>query len=610
MNASSRRTLRLGITAGLSLGAIVGLVGCADQAEPVQVDESNGVSFNGLSWNGVSFNGVSFNGVSFNGVSFNGLSWNGLSWNGLSWNGVSFNGVSFNGVSFNGLESSTPLSTTSGLMTTEGGREFVKYMVRLAYPNGASLTTRDQYNNPYTFQGGLGIAPQVETGTCDPGCQEALTGAMLAHINNSGLHVNIWLDGPDSGVGWGSDPSYPYQEGVYFGNMFAANMPSYYCAGRDLSAGDAMGRLGSPWGNNNGVLTSPYGWQWDGVNSQNVPVYCSNAGNVYCTQQNEGFSSCSDPYGGSTHPRWYHPVTVYRNFESSMLYKICNKYGKCLGVIGGSTAAGADVEQRAYSAAAGQTWQILQVSPGNYKIINKTSGMALTATGSTVEQQAYTGASNQIMPMNYISADRGFANVKASSNTAAIFMAASNASGDGVAVVATTAYPADSGSPDGGKWSFTAIGPGTIDPGRSYRLVPQHATGMSIDVAYGSTSNGTPVQQYSSWNGDPQKLFVADAGKGRVKLTMKLNRNKCIGPVGGSMAVGTMMEVQDCNGSNSQAWITGETTAGSGVFMMKNVANANMCLDVAGSSGAAGARMDLWTCTGANNQLFGAQVAP
>jgi hypothetical protein len=293
-----------------------------------------------------------------------------------------------------------------------------------------------------------------------------------------------------------------------------------------------------------------------------------------------------------------------------MLYKICNKYGKCLGVIGGSTAAGADVEQRAYSAAAGQTWQILQVSPGNYKIINKTSGMALTATGSTVEQQAYTGASNQIMPMNYISADRGFANVKASSNTAAIFMAASNASGDGVAVVATTAYPADSGSPDGGKWSFTAIGPGTIDPGRSYRLVPQHATGMSIDVAYGSTSNGTPVQQYSSWNGDPQKLFVADAGKGRVKLTMKLNRNKCIGPVGGSMAVGTMMEVQDCNGSNSQAWITGETTAGSGVFMMKNVANANMCLDVAGSSGAAGARMDLWTCTGANNQLFGAQVAP
>jgi hypothetical protein len=216
--------------------------------------------------------------------------------------------------------------------------------------------------------------------------------------------------------------------------MFATNMPSYYCAGRDLSAGDAMGRLGSPWGNNNSVLTSPYGWQWDGVNSQNVPVYCSNPGNVYCTVQNEGFSSCNDPNGGSTHPRWNHPVTVYRNFESSMLYKICNKYGKCLGVLGGSTAAGTDVEQRSYSASAGQTWQILQVSPGNYKIINKTSGMALTATGSTVEQQPYTGASNQIMPMNYISADRGFANLKTASNTSAIFIATNNASGDGVVV--------------------------------------------------------------------------------------------------------------------------------------------------------------------------------
>jgi hypothetical protein len=610
MNAASRRTLRLGITAGLSLGAIVGLVGCGEQTDPVQQDDAAGISFNGISYNGISYNGISYNGISYNGISFNGLSFNGISFNGLSYNGISYNGISYNGISFNGLESSTPLSKTSGLMTTEGGREFVKYLVRIAYPNGASLTTQDQYGKSYTFQGGLGVAPQVETGSCDANCQEALSGTMLAHINNSGLHVNIWLDGPDNGVGWGSSSDFPFQEGVYFGNLFASNMPGNYCAGRDLSAGDAMGRLGSPWGNNSGVLSSPYGWQWDGVNNQNVPVYCSSSGNVYCTQQNEGFSSCNDPYGGSNHPRWNHPVTVYRNFESTMLYKICNKYGKCLGVIGGSTTAGTDVEQRSYSGAAGQTWSILQTSPGYYKIINKTSGMALTMNGTTVEQQPFTGASNQIMPMNYISADRGFANLKTSSNTSAIFMSSGNAGGDGVAVQATTSYPSDAGSPDGAKWSFTAIGPATIDPGRSYRLVPQQATNMSIDVLNGSTSNGTPVQQYSSWNGDPQKLFIADAGKGRVKITMKANRNKCIGPVGGVVAAGAAMEVQDCNGGNSQAWVTGETAVGSGVFMMKNVANTNICLDVAGASGASGARMDLWTCSGNNNQLFAAQVAP
>jgi alpha-galactosidase len=91
---------------------------------------------------------------------------------------------------------------------------------------------------------------------------------------------------------------------------------------------------------------------------------------------------------------------------------------------------------------------------------------------------------------------------------------------------------------------------------------------------------------------------------------MKANRAKCIGPVGGVVAANTLLEVQDCNGSNSQAWITGETTAGSGIFMMKNVANANLCLDVQNASSANNARMDIQTCTGNNNQLFAAQVAP
>ena len=38
MNASVKRTLRLGITAGLSLGAIVGMIGCAEETDQVELD--------------------------------------------------------------------------------------------------------------------------------------------------------------------------------------------------------------------------------------------------------------------------------------------------------------------------------------------------------------------------------------------------------------------------------------------------------------------------------------------------------------------------------------------------------------------------------------------
>ena len=533
-----------------------------------------------------------------------------------SYNGVSYNGVSYNGVSFNGLSTTGALSSNSGLMTTEGGREFVKYLVKIAYPAGHTLTKQDQFGNSYTFEGNLGVAPEAETGTCDLSCQERISGAMLAHVNNSGLHVGIWLVGPDAGVGWGSSPDYPFQEAAYFGNLFAQNMPGNYCTGKNMGAGDSKGRLGSPFGNNSAIMNAPYGWQWDNASAQNVPSYCVNTLNASagCTVQNEGFSSCADPQPQppyTTGHTWTHPVTVYRNFEPTMLYKICNKNGggtKCLGVVGGSTASGANVEQRAYTGAAGQTWVITQVAPGNYKIINKTSGMSLDVTGAPimngtqVAQKPYT---NQQFPIQYSANNPGFANLKLASNSSYSFWT-NWSSTDGSLIKAVAGME----SADSALWSFTAIGPIAIDPGRTYSLVPQHAPTKSIEVVYGSTSNGTPIQQYDTWGGDQQKFFVADAGKGNVKLTMKVNRNKCLGPQGGVTSNGTRLEVQDCNGGNAQAWISGETAQGSGVFMFKNVAAPGLCLDVRGGVTSNGATVDLVTCSGANNQLFAARLAP
>src|SRR5262245_48207334 len=484
MNASAKRTIRLGLTVGLSLGAIVGIVGCSDQMDQVGVDEAAAIqSENGFNFNGMAFNGFNFNGFSFNGFSYNGMNFNGMAFNGMSFNGMSFNGMSFNGMSFNGLSTSGGLSSTVGLMTTEGGRQFVDYMVKIAYPAGHSLTKQDQYGKSYTFQGALGVAPEVENGICDVDCQEKLSAALLAHVNNSGLHVGIWLVGPDNGIGWGSSPDFPFQEAAYFGNLFGGNMPGNYCSGKGLGAGDSKGRLGSPFGNNNAILNAPYQWTWDGSSNQNVPQPCVQQGQTRCTVQNEGFSSCWDP---GANRAWNHVVTVYRNFEPTMIYRICNKNGgKCLGVVGGATG-NANVEQRAYTGEIGQTWQIAQVSSGLYKIINKSSGMSLDVSGTQVVQRPYAG---QAFPINYFADQSGFGNLKLNGSSNVMWTNWSNT--DGALV---TTIDGGQASADASKWSFTAIGPIALDPGKPYKLAPKHAPTKAIDIAGGSQNNGTAVQ--------------------------------------------------------------------------------------------------------------------
>jgi hypothetical protein len=282
-----------------------------------------------------------------------------------------------------------------------------------------------------------------------------------------------------------------------------------------------------------------------------------------------------------------------------MLYRICNKNGgKCLGVVGGATG-NANVEERAYSGAPGQTWTITQVSTGLYKIINKTSGMSLDVSGTNVVQRPYA---SQAFPISYFADQSGFATLKLNGSTNVMWTNWST--NDGTLV---TTVDQGQASADSSKWSFTAVGPIAIDPGFAYRLVPQSAPTKSIDLAYGSTANGTAVQQYDSYSTDGQHLVLKDAGKGNVKLSPKAAPNKCIGPKGHAKTPGTKLEVQDCTGGDDQAFITGETAAGSGVFMLKVVGAPGLCVDVSGGSTANGALMQIINCTGGPNELFGAK---
>ena len=127
----------------------------------------------------------------------------------------------------------------------------------------------------------------------------------------------------------------------------------------------------------------------------------------------------------------------------------------------------------------------------------------------------------------------------------------------------------------------------------SHRLSPLTAPAKSIEVYAGSTTNGTAVQQFTTWDGDSQKFKILASGS-NWKLVMKLNSNKCVGPRLNQTTAGTWLEVQDCNGSNTQAW-TVTPDVQTGAFKFKNVA-ANRCLDVTGASTAEAARMQLYDC--------------
>ena len=145
--------------------------------------------------------------------------------------------------------------------------------------------------------------------------------------------------------------------------------------------------------------------------------------------------------------------------------------------------------------------------------------------------------------------------------------------------------------------SYTPV----FDAAYRYSLAPMSSNGKAVDVPSGSTNNGTVLQQYSALNIDSQKFTIQKSGS-NWKIAMKANTNKCFGPQGNGTANATRIEVQDCNGSNNQAWaITAD--ANTGAFQLKNVA-ANRCLDVSGGSTGDGAPIQLWDCHGQGNQRF------
>ncbi|WP_052413988.1 ricin-type beta-trefoil lectin domain protein [Streptomyces glaucescens] len=115
--------------------------------------------------------------------------------------------------------------------------------------------------------------------------------------------------------------------------------------------------------------------------------------------------------------------------------------------------------------------------------------------------------------------------------------------------------------------------------------------GKCLDVAAGSTADGTAVQLHTCNGSAAQRWTVAADGSVRAL-------GKCLDVTGGSTADGARVQLYTCNGTGAQRW-----TYDAATHDLVNTA-ADKCLDITGNSSADGTRAQIWTCTGGANQKW------
>ncbi|MEU9289535.1 ricin-type beta-trefoil lectin domain protein [Streptomyces sp. NPDC048275] len=142
-----------------------------------------------------------------------------------------------------------------------------------------------------------------------------------------------------------------------------------------------------------------------------------------------------------------------------------------------------------------------------------------------------------------------------------------------------------------GKTSATFTWSGTQAGGGDQSGAFVGLAGKCLDVAGGSSANGTAVQLYDC-NGSTAQNWTVKAD-GSVQAL-----GKCLDVTSASTADGAQLQLYDCNGTGAQRWSYNSATGD-----VVNTA-ANKCLDVTGNSSTNGARAQIWSCTGAANQKW------
>jgi hypothetical protein len=85
------------------------------------------------------------------------------------------------------------------------------------------------------MKGELGLAPEWSAGDCGTACQENVSACLMALTNASGAHVDVELSSTANALGGGHSAAYPYQEAVFYGNLFLHKPEAHFCVGKDYA---------------------------------------------------------------------------------------------------------------------------------------------------------------------------------------------------------------------------------------------------------------------------------------------------------------------------------------------------------------------------------------
>jgi hypothetical protein len=174
------------------------------------------------------------------------VSSNRLTMNRLTMNRLTMNSLSGTKLSPNGKQ----VSATT-LVNTEDGREVLRYLVRCALPESASLTATVN-GTTYVFQGLVGLAPDWMVAPLTGTGRRWLTACLLAHVNGYGVQVSISVRGghPSLTADMAEHTTYGVQEVSFFGDIFGSDeveeddadgpapaaLPLYACGGNGVQA--------------------------------------------------------------------------------------------------------------------------------------------------------------------------------------------------------------------------------------------------------------------------------------------------------------------------------------------------------------------------------------
>lgn len=167
---------------------------------------------------------------------------NAIATNGIATNGIALNGIATNGIATNQLSNNLYLIATTNLMSTDEGREVLKYVIGCAIPVGTTLQGTSG-GVTYQFPGEIGLAPSWLRRSLRDSEQRWVSACLLARVNRFGVPVSISIRGSSSAlaVSGSEAQDYTVEEGAFYGNVFTGDEgPQVWnaCQGKDQAAGD------------------------------------------------------------------------------------------------------------------------------------------------------------------------------------------------------------------------------------------------------------------------------------------------------------------------------------------------------------------------------------